>query len=94
MQACAKFISKSKAELKESFLLQKGLDFIKKYNISEYINTNKEFSIDKYEFIKWYNVRERDVTPLQEFDHDASYVDMVPKKYHVKLKFQRQLIIY
>jgi len=53
------FIPQSRMELKSTFILNKGLEFIKKYNISEYINTNKKITFDKDQFIKWYNIRDK-----------------------------------
>jgi hypothetical protein len=52
------FIPSSKSQMKDRFLLDKGLDFIKKYDVMGYVNNDKVFDIENGEFVKWYNVRD------------------------------------
>jgi len=54
------FIPKSKVTSEYLFSHRKSLEFIKKYNITEYINKHsnidpKEFKINNKEFIEWFN---------------------------------------
>lgn len=51
------FIPKSKEQLTHLFLHKKSLEFIKKYNVIQYVNTDQIFIINNDEFIKWYGLK-------------------------------------